>query len=204
MVADGQPLLADHAACAEDLLAGLDGDWTVRGQKEVANLMVGTLDNCLTRRGERESAAAVRSFAVGNGVWAHADRQNDGVLVEYPGMAAVPWWDSPQDISAEFANLVSELVESFPALQAEAVHWLGHSESIPGPHVGKTWIPNLEGAHSGGHWMEANIVPLGGGRLSDMLCGDKPLLPVLCRVLFAHMPTAAGGDVRAHAVTTTT
>lgn len=82
--------------------------------------MVGTLDNCLTRLGQRESAAAVREFAVGAGnitsaltepcttpksrqqaepldcvakpssdtyavtdlgIWAHKNRQNDGVLV---------------------------------------------------------------------------------------------------------------------------
>ena len=53
--------------------------------------MVGTLDNCLTRLGQRDSAKALREFAVVNGVWAHADRQNDGVLVAFPGMDAKPW-----------------------------------------------------------------------------------------------------------------
>jgi hypothetical protein len=66
-------------------------DWTVRGQRAVANLMVGTLDNCLIRLGQRDSAKALREFAVVNGVWAHADRQNDGVLVAFPGMDAKPW-----------------------------------------------------------------------------------------------------------------
>eukprot|EP01043_Picozoa_sp_COSAG02_P022283 COSAG02_NODE_1154_length_14189_cov_10.515614_9_plen_156_part_00 len=63
----GQPVLADYTSCSEHLLAGLDADWSVRGQQAVANLMVGTLDNCLTRIGQRESAAAVREFAVGAG-----------------------------------------------------------------------------------------------------------------------------------------
>ena len=63
----GQPVLADYSSCAEHLLAGLDADWSVRGQQAVAKLMVGTLDNCLTRLGQRDSAAAVREFAVGAG-----------------------------------------------------------------------------------------------------------------------------------------
>ena len=37
--------------------------------------VVGTLDNCLTRQGQRESAQALREFAVGAGVWRYADRQ---------------------------------------------------------------------------------------------------------------------------------
>ena len=72
--------------CAETLLGALDQDPTVRGSKAVAGLMVGTLDSCLTHTGQTEAAQAVREFAVQRGVWAHANRQNEGVLVDYPGM----------------------------------------------------------------------------------------------------------------------
>ena len=136
--------------------------------------MVGTLDNCLTRQGQRESAQALREFAVGAGVWRYADRQNDGVLVDYPGMLAQPWWGDAASVSAPFASLVAQLEASSAALQQEAMA-LMRGES-------RAFASNVEGVHEGGDWLEATLIPLGGGPLDAALCGGARL-PKLCGLL---------------------
>ena len=174
----GQPLLRDYRRCAETLTVALDTDPTVRRQRDVAGLMVGTLDNCLTRIGQRERAQAVREFAVQVGVWSEAERQNDGVLVSFPGMRSAKFWKADElallDTQGVFARLLLELGVPFPyterqpqqpptdrfqQLQAEAASLLNDCPAC--------WVENREGIHEGGRWLEATLIALGGGGLAN-------------------------------------
>jgi hypothetical protein len=176
----GQPLLRDYVGCAQHLMAGLDADPTVRRRLDAAKLMVGTLDNCLTRLGRDAEAHAVREFAVQVGVWRHADRQQDGVLVEYAGMRAQPWWEPQEMITLDnrqhsddgtggvFETLLRELGATYPQLTAAAASRRhGRYQSIRAESLallrggGSAWVENNEGVHEGGRWLEITLVPLG-------------------------------------------
>ena len=77
------------------------------------------------------------------------------MLVDYPGMLAQPWWGDAASVSAPFASLVAQLEASSAALQQEAMA-LMREES-------RAFASNVEGVHEGGDWLEATLIPLGGG-----------------------------------------
>ncbi len=109
-------------------------------------------------------------------------------------MTTQPWWNSASSVSEQLSLLVSDLVSNLSSLQSEGTALLTsrdcNTDMTGGGHEG-CFKRNQEGVHDGGEWSEALIVPIGGGHLDPMLCGDggslrKPLLPKLCEVLRRH------------------
>lgn len=109
-------------------------------------------------------------------------------------MEATPWWASASSVSEQLNALVEDLVTNLSALQLEGEALLtsrGCGTETLGASEG-CFNHNQEGVHEGGEWIEANLVPLGGGNLDPLLCGNDEsggttrLLPKLCEVLRRH------------------
>ena len=107
---------------------------------------------------------------------------------EYPGMEARPWWASASSVSEQLNALVQDLVTNLSALQLEGEALLtsrGCGTEMLGASEESCFKHNQEGVHEGGEWIEANLVPLGGGNLDPLLCGNgegggfRVLLPKL-------------------------
>jgi hypothetical protein len=86
-------------------------------------------------------AKAVREFAVQTGVWRHADRQNDGVLVEYPGMLNKGWWALAAEGPAALQTVAAAVEADFAAIKSEALALL--AERVAGA-PGTVWQENVE------------------------------------------------------------
>ena len=89
---------------------------------------------------------------------------------------------------------MKDLVVNLSLLQTEGTALLTSPECSEGTAPGGKdgcFKRNQEGVHDGGEWIEANLVPIGGGSLDALLCGrdgdkQRPLLPELCKVLRRH------------------
>ena len=118
--------------------------------------------------------------------------------------AAKPWWDSASSVSEQLDLLVKDLVANLSLLQIEGRALLTSpecSEDSVAAGEGGCFMRNQEGVHDGGEWIEANLVPIGGGVLDAVLCGRDgdsrwPLLPKLCEILRRHhsLSSATSGD----------
>jgi hypothetical protein len=101
--------------------------------------------------------------------------------------------------------LVEDLVINLSLLQTEGTALLSSRDcdtnSAGGINEG-CFKRNQEGVHDGGEWTEAGLVPMGGGVLDSVLCGDggslRPLLPKLCEVLRRHhaLTSATHGETK--------